>query len=392
MILNVLILTQFFSTTKGGGEYLFKIITKVLTENGHKVWVVTNNVKGETYQESENLKIITVKPTLEYKGGLPPTFLDNIRYVFNSFRIGKKIIKNENIDIVHSNNFSPALSGSMISYFTKTPHIITIFDIFSQNGKEFWQKWIKQTDVSKINAMLVPWFEKLLLKVRHDGIYTISNRSKKDIENLDPSKPIYNIPPTIKEENVLDEVKNPLQFVCIGRLVFYKNIEVVIKAIKIVSEEFPDVKLIIIGNGPHKKSLESLIEKLELSKNIRLEGFVTSEQKKKLLSSSTAMLFPSLIEGFGLVILEAFQQKKPVLVSDIEPMSEIIEHEKTGIVINPHDEKEWAKHMINMIENPRIVLEMGEMCKKTLNEKYNQKIFYKKIFEMYKTCNRKQSE
>ena len=100
-ILNILLLSQFFSTTKGGGEYVFKSMAKNLTQNGHKVWVITNNVRGEIYPKSDSLKIITVNPTLEYKGGLPPTFLDNIRYVINAFQVGKKIIKSQDIDIIH---------------------------------------------------------------------------------------------------------------------------------------------------------------------------------------------------------------------------------------------------------------------------------------------------
>ncbi len=62
--MKILLLSQFFSSTKGGGEYVFKTIAKVMVQNGYKVWVITNNVKGEKYEESENLKIITVNPTL----------------------------------------------------------------------------------------------------------------------------------------------------------------------------------------------------------------------------------------------------------------------------------------------------------------------------------------
>ena len=138
------------------------------------MWVITNNVKGEEYQESESLKIITVKPTLEYKGGLPPTFLDNIRYAINAFQKGRKIIKNQNIDVIHSNNFSPALAGSLISYFTKTPHITTIHDIFSIYDKDFWKKWAGQSNVSSTNARLVPFFEKLMMRFRFDCIHTVS--------------------------------------------------------------------------------------------------------------------------------------------------------------------------------------------------------------------------
>jgi len=82
--MKVLLLSQFFSTTRGGGEYVFSIIAKKLAENNHKVWIITNKILGEDYNTHNNVKIIFVPPNLEYKGGLPPGFLDNLRYTFNS--------------------------------------------------------------------------------------------------------------------------------------------------------------------------------------------------------------------------------------------------------------------------------------------------------------------
>ena len=104
--MNILLLSQFFSTTRGGGEYVFNLLAKKLAENDNKVWVITNKIKDESYQEMDNLKIITVKPELEYRGSLPPSFTDNIRYVLNAYMKGKSIIKKQNIDVIHSNNSS----------------------------------------------------------------------------------------------------------------------------------------------------------------------------------------------------------------------------------------------------------------------------------------------
>lgn len=381
--MKILLLSQFFSTTKGGGEYVFKTIANNLAKNGHKVWVITNNVKNEKYQESENLKIITVKPTLEYSGGLPPSFSENIQYVINAFREGRKLVKKEKIDIIHSNNFSPALAGSLISYFTNTSHITTIHDIFSIYDKDFWKKWAAQSKVSHINARLVPFFEKLMMKFRYDCIHTVSDATKTDIQKIGTKKPICVIPNSIEIKVPIEIETKKEQFVCLGRLVFYKNIEVILHAWDIVVKKYPSAKLVIAGDGPHKTALQNIAKNLK--DNITFAGYVTSEEKSKLISESNALLFPSLIEGFGLVILEAFSQKRPVLTSNIPPMSDIIEDQKTGYLIDPHDEKKWAEHIIRLIKEPEISQKMGQAGFHVLKEKYNHEIFYQKIISMYQS-------
>ncbi|MGI0010214.1 MAG: glycosyltransferase family 4 protein, partial [Nitrosopumilaceae archaeon] len=161
--MNILLLSQFFSTTRGGGEYVFSIIAKKLAENGHKVWIITNKISDEDYRNIDNVKIVFIPPTLEYKGGLPPSFFDNIRYSINAVTTGVKIIKNEKIDIIHSNNFAPALAGAILSYLTSKPHITTVHDVFSLCGKNYWKMWGAQSDVSKLNVLLAPFFEKLMI-------------------------------------------------------------------------------------------------------------------------------------------------------------------------------------------------------------------------------------
>src|SRR5579875_3144440 len=139
--MNILLLSQFFSTTRGGGEYIFSLIAKKLAENGHRVFVITNRISGEEYREHKNISVVFVKPTLEYKGGLPPGFTDNLRYSINAIRAGLGIIKKDKIDIIHSNNFAPALAGSVLSSLTGSPHVTAIQDIFSLCGKNYWKEW-----------------------------------------------------------------------------------------------------------------------------------------------------------------------------------------------------------------------------------------------------------
>ena len=381
--MNVLLLSQSFSSTKGGGETLFSSMAKVLADNGNKVWVITNKVKGEQYPQHDNIKLIFVPPLLEFRGGHPPTFKDNLIYVLNTIVKGLSIIKKEKIAIIHSNNFSPSLAGSILSVITSKPHILAIYDIFSLE-KNFWKEWKKQKNISKFNAFLAPIFEKLIVKLKSKAIHTISDASKDDLLEFGVKKPIYLITPTIEFNDRLVNEVVPQQFIYIGRLIYYKNLEVVIKAIKILKKSHSKVSLIIVGGGPHRAKLERLVNDLKLEENIKFKGHLPDDEKKRLLSISQALVFPSYIEGFGLVILEAFTQQKPVLVSNVRPMSDTVENNKTGFVISTHDENEWAKVMEKIISDPQKACVMGNAGSELLEKEYNIQRMYYKVIEMYK--------
>lgn len=381
--MKVLILSQFFSTTRGGGEYVLNFVAKKLAEDNHKIFVITNNIVGETYQEFNNIKVIFVPPTLQYTGGLPPKFSDNIRYAINAITKGFSIIKKEKIDIIHSNNFAPALAGSILSHLTSKPHITTVHDIFSLCGKNYWKEWGRQNKVSQMNVWLAPFFEKLMIKLHYNCIHTVSEATKQDLLKFGTKRPIHVIHNAIDSILPISVKQDPLQFVFIGRLVFYKNVEVAINAISVARKIEPKLKLVIIGDGPHRDTLEKIARNLSLEQSIEFKGYVTAEEKSRIISESNALVFPSLCEGFGIVILEAYQQKKPVLVSNMRPMSDIVLDGVTGYVLNPHDEKIWAQHMIDMIKDQKKSEEMGKNGYQRLAAKYNQESMYEKIINMY---------
>ena len=381
--MNVLLLSQFFFTTKGGGEYVFSLMAKKLAEYNNKIWIITNNVVGEKYVDKKNIKIITVPPNLTYEGELPTGFADNIRYSFNAIKTGFKIIKKENIDIIQSNNISAAIAGSILSSLTSRPHITTVHDVFSLCGKDYWKIWGRQSNISKLNVILAPHFEKLLIKLNHECIHTVSNTTKDDLIEFGEKKPIYVIPNSIESNTLTEKKIDPFQFVYVGRLVFYKNLEVIIRAIKNARKTEPRIKLVIVGGGPHKKNLENLADNLDLKTNVKFRGYVTTDEKTELIATSNALLFPSLCEGFGIVILEAFSQNKPVMVSDIRPMSDIVSHGDTGFVLDPYDEDVWAEHILKLIKNPQESETMGMNGNELLKTKYNPEIMFEKILKMY---------
>jgi len=127
-----------------------------------------------------------------------------------------------------------------------------------------------------------------------------------------------------------------------------------------------------------------MVMELGLQDNVKFMGYVSNEEKLRILSASQALVFPSLCEGFGLVILEAFSQEKPVLVSDVRPLSDIVSNGITGFVISPHDEIKWAKTITDVIINPENALKIGRKGKQVLEEKYNMQKMLENVLRMYK--------
>ena len=378
--MNILLLSYHFLPGFEGSTSLITIIADLLAKSGHKVWVITHKFEGIEYKTHPNIKIVFVSSELFF-GENKTSLLKTIRFTLAAIRAGLKIIKKEKIDIIHSNAIA-APAGGWLSYLSSKKHIMLIHDLYSVDPN-FWKEWKKQEGNSSFNVLLGKLLEKVYVNSRFAAIHTVSEASKDDLVKFGVKKPIFVIHNAIPIKEAETTKINQYQFVCVGRLVFYKNIQVVINAVILLKEKFPKINLIIIGKGPYRNKLEKLMKQNNLQENITFKGHVSNNEKNKLISSSQALVFPSLFEGFGLVILEAFMQKKPVLVSNVRPLSDIVEHEKTGLVIPAHDEKEWAKAIERILDEQENASKMGITGRIVLEEKYTLEKMNDSILKMY---------
>lgn len=83
------------------------------------------------------------------------------------------------------------------------------------------------------------------------------------------------------------------------------------------------------------------------------------------------LVFPILIEGFGLVLLEAFEAKKPVLISDVSPSNEIVENAIDGFILRPVDAKNWADKIVFLLQNKDACKVMKRKGRQKVELKYD---------------------
>ena len=134
----------------------------------------------------------------------------------------------------------------------------------------------------------------------------------------------------------------------IGRLARHKRIVDVIGAMKRVREVYPHARLLIAGEGPQKAALQAEAERLGLADRIRFLGQVTRPRALEIMAEADLLVLPSLWEGLSHVAIEAIAIGVPVVATAIPGLFEILEHEKTALLVPPCDPAALADAIIAM--------------------------------------------
>ena len=141
-----------------------------------------------------------------------------------------------------------------------------------------------------------------------------------------------------------------LHILFVGRLEKQKSVHTLIRAMGEVVKSKPDIMCNIVGEGSLKKELEDLSISLRLEKNIRFLG--TTDQVEMLLSGSDLFVLPSVFEGLGIVILEAFRSGTAVVASNVEGPAELIEDGISGRLFPAGNSMALSKIIIELTLNP----------------------------------------
>ncbi len=168
----------------------------------------------------------------------------------------------------------------------------------------------------------------------------------------------------------------------VGRLVKVKNIKLQIEAMADVIKIFPDVRLVIVGDGPEKEKLHRLANRLKLKDKVEFKGW--QEKVKPYYENADLFLLTSNSEGWGLVVVEAMKFGLPVIMTDVGCAGEVIKNEKNGIVIPIKDKKALIAAISEMIANKEkreVFAEKGLETVNKLPDKEETLGLYRRMWE-----------
>jgi glycogen(starch) synthase len=156
----------------------------------------------------------------------------------------------------------------------------------------------------------------------------------------------------------------------VGRLVYEKGVHVLVNAVPKVLEK-ANAKFIIVGNGYMKEQLSGLVKSRGLAHKVLFTGFVDDETLRKLQRCADVSVVPSLFEPFGIVALEAMAARSPVVVSDTGGLSEIVEHDVSGVKVYVNDPDSLAWGINRVLTDNGFANWLRTNAFKKVQEKYN---------------------
>lgn len=161
------------------------------------------------------------------------------------------------------------------------------------------------------------------------------------------------------------------RIVAVGRLAVQKGFDVLLRAMPRVLEQQPDAELVLVGDGPVRPELESLVVDLGLGSAVTLTGAVRHDDVAGLLASAAVVAIPSRFEGMPLVALEAAAAGRAVVSTPVHGLADVVVDGATGVIVPPEDPERLAAGLVALLADPPRAAALGAAARRRCVDRFS---------------------
>ena len=287
----------------------------------------------------------------------------------------RKLIRARNIEVIWFGAAAPlALSARWLRIGAVRKQVALT------HGHEVW--W------SKIPPFSL-FMREMAKQVDHFGY--LAEYTANEMARVIPRDKLVKIAPGIDVKHfVPHEVKKSRPtLISVGRLVHRKGQDRLVEALPIIKRAIPDVELVFVGEGPHRRELDRLVKRHNLENSVRFIGRVNYKDLPKYFSLGNVFAMPSRnrlfgleVEGLGIVYLEASACGLPVIAGDSGGAPDAVIEGETGYVVDGNDIESIAARAIELLGDPNLRARLGQRGRNWVEAEWNWDIWSKRFNDL----------
>jgi glycosyltransferase involved in cell wall biosynthesis len=338
----------------GGAEKVIASLALGLRAKGHAVTVCTIKGTGEIGRQlaEEGIQTINLAD--------PESRLS----VYTAFCRLAKIVRERQIDVVHTHTLAALWDAMLAKTFFRGARLIHTFH-FGNYPRLPWQSRLMEgLALKRANRLVAVGFSQRSAIAQTYGI---------DKDRIDVVLNGVN-----RKEQKLDSQywrtmrkRHSVLVGSVSTLIEQKGIDNLIRVAKSLKTKKHDFALIIAGDGPLRSKLEAQARDANLSDIVYFIGWV-DEAASTVLPALDIFVQPSRWEAMSIVILEAMAAGIPVVATDVGDNGRVIIDERTGFIVSPTDEQEFANKLEILIQDTSLRTRMGNEASTVLQEHYSE--------------------
>ena len=367
--MHILQVTPYFFPHFGGVESHVLGLSENLIKLGHEVEVVTS--RYGRMPETENLNGIKITRLPQWINMYNTPLVTSI----------KEFVRRTHADIVHVHSPPPfterfAAKGAKEAGkpFVVTHHCdLELKGFFGNTAVNIYQNFLGNYPLQVADRV-----------ISTTESYATTSRTLWDIDVtvIPNAVDIHRFKPENDGKIIRDKYAaedEPLALF-VGRLVPHKGIGILIRSLTYTEKG----KLLIVGDGPYKKWLTNLVKKLDLSERVVFVGPVDDYWLPAYYAATDVVILPSTsrLEAFGIVGLEGMASGKPLILSDIPGVRDVIS-EKEGYIVEPLDPNAIAEALEKIWNAPEMAREMGTRGRARVEKLFSWKKVSKDVEQVF---------
>jgi glycosyltransferase involved in cell wall biosynthesis len=277
----------------------------------------------------------------------------------------RQIIKHFEITSIHSHEFTMNIHGAILGKWLKIPSVATVHGKVYYNKK--WNRRLAYRFISRLTNMVavskdIKNYLISICKISPERVSVIPNGINIDFFRFNKEK----------RDIIRSQLKINDDQILLGTIGSYypiKGHKFLIDALPGLILKYPNIRLVMAGQGPLEKDLQAQINKNGLRDYVKIIGYV--EDIPSLLSALDVFTMPSLSEGHPLALLEAAANGRSIVATNVGGISEIIKNTESGILVPPGDANALTEALSYLLSDPKIRITIANNAATVVNESWS---------------------